>query len=204
MFHIPKKVIPVEEEMIEERVRQGLFKPVWGPFRNAHFLVPKKNAMYRFIISAVSTNRLTLEDSGIPPNIEEFSETFAGLPVCSLIAFHSGFHQKILHEDSRDNITFQTTQGMYRPTTLVQEATNSVSALFRVCRKILNPHLGSISELLVDGVGGKGPKSQYGKEEVEGLPGVRWFVMETLQNLNHVSADVDRPGAAICGEKSDR
>jgi hypothetical protein len=91
VFCIPKKVIPVEKEMIEEIVRQGLFEPAWGPYRNAHILVPKKNGKYCFIISAVSANRHTLEDAGIPPNIEEFSEAFAGLPISSVIDFHSGY-----------------------------------------------------------------------------------------------------------------
>jgi hypothetical protein len=189
--------------MIEERVRQSLFEPAWGPYRNANFLVPKKNGKYRFIISAVSTDRHTLEDAGIPPNVKEFSEAFARLPISSLIDFHSGYDQKTLHEDCRNYMAFQTTQGMYRPTRLVQGATNSVSAFVRVSRKILNAHLGSIAEIFVDDVGVKGPKSRYREEEVDGLPGVRRFVMEHLQNLNNVLADVERAGATISREKSD-
>jgi hypothetical protein len=88
-------------------------------------------------------------------------------------------------------MAFQTTQGLYRPTRLVQGATNSVSAFVRVALKILNAHLGSIAEILIDDVGVKGPKSRYGEEEVEGLPGVRRFVMEHLQNLDNVLADVE-------------
>jgi len=158
VFRIPKKVISVEKEIIEEIVRQGLFEPAWGPYRNAHFLFQKKNGKYRFIISAVSGNQHALEDTGIPPNIEELSEAFAGLPISSLIDFHNGYDQIMLHEDSWDYMAFQTVQGRYRPTRLVQGATNSVSAFVRVSRKILNTHLGSISETFVDNVGVKGPK----------------------------------------------
>ena len=104
---------------MEAKVKQGLFEPAWGPYRSAHFLVPKKDGRYRFIISAVSANKHTLEDAGVPPNVEEFSEAFAGLPICSLIDFHSGYDQKVLDKDSRDYMAFQTTQGMYRPTRLV-------------------------------------------------------------------------------------
>jgi len=118
VFHIPKKFIPVEKELIEERVWQGLFEPACGSYRIAHFLVPKKNGKYRFIISAVSANRHTLEHAGIPPHVEEFSEAFAGLPICSQIDFHTGCDQKMLHEDSWDYIAFQTTPTMYRPTRL--------------------------------------------------------------------------------------
>jgi len=151
----------------------------------------------------VSANRHTLKDAGIPPNIEEFSEFFAGLPISSLIDFHYGYDQKRLHDDSRDYMALQITQGLYRPTRLVQGATNSVTAFVRVSRKILNAHLGSIVEIFVDEVGEKNPKSRYGEEEVEGLPAVRRFVMEHLQNLDNVLADVERAGATISGEKSD-
>jgi len=91
---IPKKVIAVEKDVIEERVRPGLFEPTRGPYRNAHFLVPKKNGKYRFIISAVNGNRHTLEDHGIPPNVEEFSDAFARPRISSLIDFHSGYDQQ--------------------------------------------------------------------------------------------------------------
>jgi hypothetical protein len=133
---ILKKVIPVEKEMIEERVWQSLFEAAWGPYRNAHSLVTKKNRKYRFIISAVSANRQTVEDTGIPPSIVEFSEVFAGLNISSLIAFHSGYEQKILHKDSWHYMAFQTTHGLYRPTRLVQGASNSVLRFVRVFRKI--------------------------------------------------------------------
>jgi hypothetical protein len=36
-------VILVEQEMIQEKVPQGLFEPTWGPDRIANFSVPKKH-----------------------------------------------------------------------------------------------------------------------------------------------------------------
>ena len=99
-------------------------------------------------------------------------------------------------------MAFQTTQNMYRPTRLVQGATNSVSVNLTVSRKILQAHLGSIAEMFVYDVGLKRPNSRYGEEEVEGLPGVSRFVMEHLQNLDNVLADVERAGATISGEMS--
>jgi len=132
------KVICVEKKMIEDTVRQGLFEHTWCFYRNAHFSVPKKNGKYSFIISAVNTNLLTLEAAGILPDVEEFSERFAGLLISSLIDFPSGYDQKMLHKDSWDYMAFQTTQGMYRPTRLVLGGIYSVSAFVGVSRKILN------------------------------------------------------------------
>ena len=106
--------------MIEERVHQGLFETTWGLYRNTHFVVPEKKEKYRFITDAVSAYRHTLEDAEIQPHIEEFSEAFARLPIPSLFDFHFGYNQTLLHEDSRDYMALQTTQGMYRPTRQVQ------------------------------------------------------------------------------------
>jgi hypothetical protein len=75
----------------------------------------------------VSANRDTVEYTGIMPNVEEFSEVFARLPISSLIDFHSGHYAKMLHKNSQDNMAFQATQGMDRPITLVQGSTNSES-----------------------------------------------------------------------------
>ena len=202
VFRIPMKVIPVEKDMIEERVRQSLFEPACGPYRNAHFLVPKKNGKYCFSYSAMRTNQHTLEDASIPPNVKEFSEAVARLPISSLIDFYSGYDQKILHKDSWDYMAFQTTQGMNRPTGLVQGATNSVSAFVKVSRKIPNDCLGSIVEVFVQNARVKGPMSSYREEVVEGLPGVGRFVMDHLQNLNNVLGDEEKAGATNSGEKS--
>jgi len=132
IFCIPKKVISVEDEIIEERVRQALFAPAWGLYRNTHFSVPKKNGKYRFIIYGVSANQPTVEDARIPSNIKEFSEAFARLHISSPIDFDSGYGQKMLPKDSWDYMNFQFTQDRYRRTRLVQGATNSVLAILRV------------------------------------------------------------------------
>jgi len=109
----------------------------------------------------------------------------------------------MLHEDSRDYMAFQTTQGMYRPSRLVQGATNSVAAFVRISRTILNSHLRSITEIFVENVGVKCPQRRCGEQEVDGLPAVRRFVMEQLQNLDKVPFDVERAGDTIAAEKSD-
>jgi hypothetical protein len=67
----------------------------------------------------------------------------------------------------------------------------------------LGNHLGTIAKVFVDDIGVKGSKTPYGDAEVPGLPGVRRYVLEHLQNLDKVLADIERAGATISGEKSD-
>jgi len=74
IFLIPKKVIPMESEMIEERVLQGLFDSSWGPHWNVHIFCLKWKKKHYSISSAVSINRIILEANGIVPNIAVVSE----------------------------------------------------------------------------------------------------------------------------------
>ena len=178
VFRWPEKVIPVEKEMIEDRVRLGLCEPAWGPYSNAHFLVLKKNAKHGFIISTMGANQHTLEDTGILSNVQEFSKAFAGLRIPSLPDICSGYDLIMLQQDSHDYMAFQTMPGMNHLTRLVQGATNWVVAFVWVSRKMPNPRLGSIVEILVDNVRVKGPKIQYGEVEEEGVPAVGRFRME--------------------------
>ena len=59
-------------------------------------------------------------------------------------------------------------------------------------------------DISFDDVGVKVPKSRYGGEAVQRLPGVRKVVMEHLKNLDNVLADVERAGATMSGEQSDK
>ena len=72
--------------------------------------------MYHFILSAVSGNQDTLEDTGILPIVEMVSKAFTRLPIPPLINFHCGYDQTMLHKNSWDYIAFQTPHGMHPPT----------------------------------------------------------------------------------------
>jgi len=181
--------------MIEERDQQSQFKPTWGPYRNAHFLVVKMKGMYHIFNSAVSFHQNTLGDAVIPPLIEELSEAFMQLPIASLSDFQSWCNHNVLLEDSWDNMTFQSTQGMYWQIGQVQGATNVVSAFVQVFWNVPHTLTGGIPTILINNVRVKGLKSQKGEDKVEGLPGDQRFIMEHLQNLENVLAGVLTAGA---------
>jgi hypothetical protein len=178
-----------------------LIERSWGPYRNSSFFIPKKNGKYRFIISCTSSNKITLENAGLPPNVE-FAESFASFPITTLIDFYSGYEQVTLDGQPRGLLAFQTSRGLYRPTTMVQGATNSVSAFVRIARKIIDRWIGNIADIFVD-IGIRGPRSTYNDEFSADLPGVCCYILEYIQNINRVVSDIEHAGGTISGEKSD-
>ena len=66
--------------------------------------------------------------------------------------------------------------------------------------KILADLIPTVCQPFLDDIGVKGPHSRY--QDIEVIPGVRRFVLEHIQNLDKVLADIERSGATISGEKS--
>lgn len=199
-FPVPKALLPTVVEMIQERLDSGILEYCQGPYRNSWFLTRKKEKKkYRLINGVIKMNAVTIRDANAPPSVDEFSEEFAGCRLASLVDFFSGYDQVELHERCRDMTAMMTPLGLVRQTTLPQGATNSVSQFQRVMTRILKDHIPKRAMPFLDDIGVKGPTSTYEGEEVE--PGVRRFVLEHIQNLSMVLADIERAGCTI-GPKS--
>ena len=201
-FPVAKALKGVVNEMLRERMRNDILEPCHGPYRNPWFLVRKKSGKYRLINSATNINKVTIKDANLPPSPDEFAEEFAGQVIGSYLDFFSGYDQLELDKISRDLTAIMTDLGLLRQCTLLQGATNSVAQFVRVVTKILQDHIPHISIPFLDDIGIKGPRSRYNDEEVPDLPGVRRFVLEHIQNLDVVLADLERAGATVSGEKS--
>jgi len=145
-----------------------------------------------------------VEDAGILPNIEEYCEAIARPPISSVIDLNSTYDHIALHEDSLDDIAFQTTQDIYWPIGLVQRATDLVTVHIRVAGKKLTSHLWSIAEIFIVNIGMHGLKSQHVEDVIQGLPGVGTLVMDYLRNIEKVHADVKRAAVRLSGTQSNR
>ena len=71
----------------------------------------------------------------------------------------------------------------------------------RTVTKVLTDHLKYVKPYM-DDISVKGPRSRYNDEMVKGLLGVRRFILEHIQNLNRVLADLERASLTISVEKS--
>ena len=200
-FQIPKALAPTVIDMLEERLRMGVIEPCNGPYRNPRYLVKRsQTGKYRLVNVTVELNTVTIRDANLPPSADEFSEEFAGCTVASLIDFFSGYDQVELDKGSRDLTAFMTPLGLMRMTTLPQGATNLVAQFVRIVTKILAAHLRDRAKQFLDDLGVKGPKTTYNNEEV--APGIRRYILEHIQNLDAVLADLERAGVTISGAKS--
>ena len=85
-------------------------------------------------------------------------------------------------------------------TTLAQGTTNSVAQFVRSVLKILAPHLRNRTSPFLDDVGVKGSKTTYNNEEL--APGIRQYVIEHIQNLDKVLADLERADVTTAEAKS--
>ena len=67
------------DKLVTKMRTSGVLEPSKGPYRNPAFLIKKKKpGEYRLISSVTKQNSETVRDAGLPPNVEEFSERFAG------------------------------------------------------------------------------------------------------------------------------
>lgn len=200
-FPIPRALEGEVVKMIGERLGYGVLEYCQSPYRNAWFLVAKSTpGKYRLINAAVLFNAVTIRDANLPPSVDAFSEDFAGCQLSSLVDFFSGYDQCELHAESRPLTAFQTpVHGLVQNTTLPMGATNSVAQFVRITGTITAAHVPQKARVFLDDIGIKGPRSRYNEREV--APGIRQFVLEHLQNLDGVLADIERAGCTI-GPKS--
>lgn len=197
-FPVAKAVEEEFVQMLEERLDRGTLERCNSPYRNPYFLVAKKDGKHRLVQNAVHMNKVSRRDANLPPTADEFSEKFAGCKILSLMDMFSGYDQITLHPDSRDMTAIHTPIGLLRSCTMVQGATNSVAAFQRIMMKILRDHSPHTMPFIDDVTAG-GPKTDYGGEEA--LPGVRRFVLEHVQQLDQVLADIERAGGTVSGKK---
>src|SRR6266536_2587701 len=102
-------------EILKDRVKKGVFKSNYNPYRNPWFLIKKKEkGKYRLINIIIEINRVIVRDINFPPSVNEFSEEFTDYIIVFLIDFFSSYNQIKFNEKSRDLIIFHTSIGLLR------------------------------------------------------------------------------------------
>ena len=136
-------------------------------------------------------NRISIQHSGVPPIPDHMAEQFAGRSCGTALDLYVGYDERLIAEDSRDLTTFQTPFRPLRLVTLPMGWTGSVPIFHDNVTYILQPEIPHLTILYIDDVPVKGPALKYllenrKYETIPENPGIRKFVWEHFQNVNHV------------------
>ena len=143
-FRIPPALHETSVPLIQDRLACHTIERSCGPYRTPWFLVEKPGfekdekgeliidsagkpfKRYRLINLAQKINWVSIHDASLPLAVEEFSETFAGYRVVSLVDLFTRYDQCNLDPASRNITAFHTPRGLMRMTTLPMGHTNAV------------------------------------------------------------------------------
>ena len=208
--HVPwqDKQIPLSKaqypkiiELLKAEIAAGDLEPSYSPYCTRWFVVQKKDGRIRKVDGAESLNAISIRDSGVPPNVEEFQTSFAGRVSYSLADMLSGYDQRRLAEESRDLTTIRTPLGLLRRTRLPQGYTNAVAEFQRTMVHVLAEEHPNVADGFIDDVGIKGPESYYNDEAMVGNPGIRRWVFEHAVTLERVLFRLEEAGLTASGKK---
>ena len=179
-------------QIIKEKIASGVYEPSNATYRSCWFPVAKKTGKLRIVHSLEPLNRVTIQHSGVPPIPEHLAETFGGRACGGILDLFVGYDNRTLSETSRDMTTFQSPFGALRLTTLPMGWTNSVPIFHEDVTYILQPEIPEVTVPYIDDVPVRGPATRYEigdtYETIPENPGIRRFVWEHLQVVNHVTS----------------
>jgi hypothetical protein len=195
-------------DLIQRKIKAGVFEPSNSSYRSRWFCVVKKDGTsLRIVQSLEPLNAVTIAHSGVPPFTEQLVEQFAGRACGAMLDLYVGYDERALAEVSRDFTTFQTPYGAHRLTTLPMGWTNSVPTFHDDVTYILREEIPHLTVPYIDDVPIKGPRSEYRSEDgtFETIPhhtGIRRFVWEHFQGVNRIVQRMKYSGGTFSGYKS--
>ena len=166
----------------------------------------KKNGKLRIVHALQPLNRVTIRETVLPPNLDDFVEPFAGHQCYSVFDLYWGFDARKVHPTSRDLTAFLTPLGLLRITSLPMGFTNS-PAEFQACMAfILQDEIPTKANIFIDDLPIKGPITQYldPKRKPEVLPenpGIRRFMWEHAQDVHRILQRVEHAGGTFAPTK---
>lgn len=201
-IRVPLALQPAVRKEITEQEAAGRFEPTVASYRSSLFAVAKKNGSIRLVIDLQKLNAVTIRDSSLPPNVEDFAEQFVGRAIYGAADLYSGFDARILHPNSRPLTAFHSICGPKQQCTLPQGATNSPQEFQRCTRHALQAEIPENTDVFIDDCGMMGPKTDYGGQPIEGNPHIRRYVFEYAITLDRILARFIMAGMTASGTKT--
>ncbi|THU87319.1 hypothetical protein K435DRAFT_604823, partial [Dendrothele bispora CBS 962.96] len=89
-IRVPNAILEEVKSEIRTQELAGRFEPTVSSYRSAMFAVAKKKGV-RLVINLEELNSVTVQDSSLPPNVNDFAEDFVGYAMYGLFDLFSGF-----------------------------------------------------------------------------------------------------------------
>lgn len=205
---IPPGIMDEVCKQLKEKMDAGILEPSSSSYRSRWFCVLKKDGKsLRMVHSLEPLNKVTIAQSGVPPNTEEIAMRMCGRICGGSFDVYVGYNERGLHPASRDLTTIQTPFGALRLTKLPMGWTNSVPIFHDDMITIYRDEIPDHVQVYIDDVGLIGPTSAYLDKNgvAETLPennGIRRFVWEHVNNALRVIQRMKYVGGTFSGTKT--
>ncbi len=206
--HVPWKLKPIQVPrahydkliaLLRKRIASNVLEPGIGPYSNRWFTVPKKDGNLRFIQDLQPANKVTVQNTGVAPVVENYVEHFSGRAILSMCDLYSGYDQFQLERASRPVTGMQTPLGLVQMGVVAMGGTNSVAHV-----------TGGVSEVLcdfteytlpfIDDIPIRGPAFEDKNESLV-APGVRKFVADHIMIVSRILERIIEVGLTFSGKK---
>lgn len=173
-YRISPKIVDAVSEQIEDYIEQGIIEPTdseWnspvivlrkGTKRSQKHVAENKEdkVRYRFVCDLRAVNQQIVNDTSIIPNIDDLLDTIClkyedkSTKPCffSSLDLKDGYHQMILHEDSRDITAFRWKNKQYRFCRVPQGLNKSGGSFQKVVNQALQDYIDVCAIAYMDDV----------------------------------------------------
>lgn len=200
-IRIPRALEKPITDLLRDQANAGNLEPSRSSYRSRIFTVLKPSGGLRIVHDLQPLNAVSVRDAMLPPNINEFADSFVGYSAYGVMDLYSGYHQRTLFEQSRPLTACQTPIGNMQLTSLPIGYTNSLQEFQRTtshtCANLAPDRAG----VFVDDIGIKGPKTRYNDEPIPQNPEIRRFIWEYAHTVDEMLATFIEVGCTASGKK---
>jgi hypothetical protein len=93
-------------QMLKEQKLGGKYELSLSSYRSAFFTVEKKNGKLRIVHDLQPLNRVTIQDTSLPPRIDDMIEDFKGHAFYFIADLKADYNAVPLTQESRDLTAF--------------------------------------------------------------------------------------------------
>ncbi|MBW0550136.1 hypothetical protein O181_089851, partial [Austropuccinia psidii MF-1] len=165
------------------------------------FIELKPNGKLRIVHDLQDLNKVTINNAGLPPNVDELLRAFSGRACYGLGDIMGVYDERELDINTIPLNTFEKPLGRLPLTRLPQGATNSVAFSQAQMTWILQEEIPEHLGIFIDEGGIKGPRSTYQHKRLKENRPIRRFVWKYAVTLERILFRIEEEGLTISGSK---